>query len=101
MIGGNFILLPLSLFAMIHFLPFLFGDGDAVARFSTLSSDYWPQISRYLPILSFGLFVLSIPVGLVFVRPVAPDRQSVREGRQDLCDVRHSLSHLPVHPRCQ
>ena len=66
-LSGNFILLPLSLFAMIHFLPFLFGDGDAFARFSTLSSDYWPQISRYLPILSFGLFVLSIPVGLVFV----------------------------------
>jgi non-ribosomal peptide synthetase-like protein len=66
-ISGYFILLPLPLLAMVHLLPFLFGDGDALARFSTLLGEYWQPITWYLPILSFGLFVLSIPLGLVSV----------------------------------
>ena len=66
-IGGYFILLPLPLFALIHFLPFLLGEGDAFARFSTLVSDYWREITMYLPIVSAVLFALAIPTGLAFV----------------------------------
>ncbi len=65
-ISGYFIVLPLPLLAMVHFLPFLFGEGDALARFSTLLATYWRPITQYLPAVHFGVFALSIPLGLIF-----------------------------------
>ncbi len=68
LLSGSFLFLPpLMIFAMMHFLPFLFGDGDAVARFSTLVGEYWQPITWILPILSFVLLILTAPLGLVFV----------------------------------
>jgi non-ribosomal peptide synthetase-like protein len=65
--GMVFMFLPLSLMVMMHLLPFLFGEGDALARFSTLIGDYWGLIAKYLPIVSLSFFALSIPMGLISV----------------------------------
>ena len=66
-ITAYFIILPLLLLAISVFLPSLFGSEDALAKLSTLVDDYSQLITWYLPILSFSLFVLSIPMGLLFV----------------------------------
>jgi non-ribosomal peptide synthetase-like protein len=62
-----FMLLPLFPLVIMHFLPFLFGEGDALARFSALIGDFWNLIVLFLPIVIVGLLVLSISLGLVFI----------------------------------
>ncbi|MGI9509702.1 MAG: Pls/PosA family non-ribosomal peptide synthetase, partial [Geminicoccaceae bacterium] len=63
--GPVFVLSPLLWIAIMHLLPFLFGEGDALSRFSTMIGDAWASIALYLPIVVLGLLVLSISLGLV------------------------------------
>jgi len=67
LIGAFGIGIPLMLWAMYHFLPFLFGTDDTFAVFSSLVDDYWHHVSWLVPVASFILFVLALPVGLVWV----------------------------------
>ncbi|MGI9437780.1 MAG: DapH/DapD/GlmU-related protein, partial [Geminicoccaceae bacterium] len=68
LVYGVFLMTP-PLFTMLLYvlLPFLFGEGDAIARFSTLIGDFWGLISFYLPIVSLALFIISVPMGLLSV----------------------------------
>lgn len=65
--GIVFMFLPLMLLAMMHFLPFLFGEGDALARFSTLIDHYFHHVTWLVPVGTLVLFVLSIPLGLATI----------------------------------
>ncbi len=65
--GTLLMFLPLTLLATMHFLPFLFGEGDAIARFSSLIGDFWHLIALFLPVLSITFFIMAIPAGLLSV----------------------------------
>ena len=65
--GAIFMLPPLGTMGLMLFLPFLFGEGDAIARFSTLIGDAWHLIALALPIVSLTFFVMSIPIGLLTI----------------------------------
>lgn len=65
---GMFLLLPpIGTMMIMHFAPFLFGEGDAIARFSTLISDFWYRAALLLPLVSLTFFVAAIPAGLISV----------------------------------
>ncbi len=65
--GMTFMLLPLVPLVIMLYLPFLFGEGDALARFSTLVNDFWSLIVLLLPIVVVTLIVLSMSLGLLFI----------------------------------
>ncbi|MGH1480968.1 MAG: Pls/PosA family non-ribosomal peptide synthetase [Geminicoccales bacterium] len=68
LVYGMFLLLPpLGTMALMHFLPFLFAEGDAIARFSSLIGDFWHLIALALPVLSLTFFIMAIPAGLIWV----------------------------------
>ncbi len=68
LVYGAFLMMPpLGTMAIMHFLPFLFAEGDALARFSTLINDFWHMIVLFLPVVSLMFFVMAIPVGLVSI----------------------------------
>ncbi len=68
LVYGAFLLVPpLATMGLMHFLPFLFGEGDAIARFATLIGDFAHLIFLFLPILSLTFFIMAIPSGLLAV----------------------------------
>ena len=65
--GGFLMAPPLFTMALMLFFPFLFGEGDAIARWSTLVGDFWHLIAMFLPVLSITFFIMAIPSGLISV----------------------------------
>jgi len=65
--GAFFSGLPLFTMALMLFFPFLFGEGDAIARWSTLIGDFWHLIALFLPVLSITFFIMAIPSGMISI----------------------------------
>ncbi len=65
--GGFLLLPPLGTMAMMLYFPFLFGEGDAIARISTFAGDFWRLIALFLPVVSLTFFIMTIPVGLIAI----------------------------------
>ena len=65
--GMVFMFLPLGLMLLFHLFPFLFGEGDAIGRFASLTAAFWDLIVMFLPVVSLTFFLMAIPAGLVSV----------------------------------